>query len=98
MKTTILAAAAIAALGIVSARAEGNGGAPAGSAMRQAANGNPEIPATQWFAMSPAARQAMIKQLQERQAATLWPGRIQTPSAVAQHGAAPHADSARAEM
>ena len=47
MKTMILAAAAVVALGMGTAFAEGEGGPTAGGLEWQAANGNPTIPATE---------------------------------------------------
>jgi hypothetical protein len=66
MKTMILAAAAVVALGMGTAFAEGEGGPTAGGLEWQAANGNPTIPATEWFAMTPAAREARVQQLQQQ--------------------------------
>jgi hypothetical protein len=56
MKTMFLAAAVLA-LGVgSSAYAEGEGGDAAGAMQWRAANGNAEVPATQWFAATPAQR------------------------------------------
>lgn len=50
MKTMILAAAAVLAIGAGSAFAEGEGGATAEALQWQAENGNPRVPATEYFA------------------------------------------------
>jgi hypothetical protein len=89
MRTLILAAVAVAALGVSSAFAEGEGGPTAGGLEWQAANGNPTIPATEWFAMTTAAREARVQQLQQQAAAALWPGLTQNGHAVAQGNANP---------
>ena len=89
MKTMILAAAVVA-LGMGSAFAEGEGGPTAGGLEWQAANGNPTIPATEWFAMTPAAREARVQQLQQQAASALWPGLTRHGNAVAQGNAIPH--------
>jgi hypothetical protein len=74
MKTmTTIFAVAVAVLGSSAAYAEGNGGAPTGYETWQTANGNPTIPATQWFAMTPEQRVAKVQQMQQRQADALWP-------------------------
>lgn len=91
MKTiTIMVAAAVAVLGVSAAHAEGNGGAPTGYETWQTANGNPTIPATQWFAMTPEQRAARVQQMQQRQDEALWPGSTQTGATVAQDGKTPH--------
>ena len=90
MKTMILAAVAVVALGMGTAFADGEGGPTAGGLEWQAANGNPTIPATEWFAMTPAAREARVQQLQQQAASALWPGLTQNGNAVAQGNANPH--------
>jgi hypothetical protein len=60
MKTMIIAAAAVLALGIGSAAyAEGEGGATATGLQWQARNGNATVPATEWFAATPAQRELL---------------------------------------
>jgi len=86
----ILAAVAVAALGMGPAFAEGEGGPTASGLEWQAANGNPAIPATEWFAMTPAAREARVQQLQQQAAAALWPGVAANGNALAQGRANPH--------
>ena len=55
-----------------SAHAEGNGGPLTGSDHWQTIMGNPTIPATEWFAMTPAQRQARVRQLQLAADKALW--------------------------
>src|ERR1700722_9507032 len=90
MKTMILAAVAVVALGMGTAFAEGEGGPTAGGLEWQAANGNPTIPATEWVAVAPGAREARVQQLQQQAASALWPGLTQNGNAVAQGSANPH--------
>ena len=71
MKMIILAAT-VAALAAGPAFAEGNGGTIFGYDRWQGANGNPSIPSTQWFSMTPDQRQAMQHQLQQQQAGQIW--------------------------
>jgi hypothetical protein len=60
MKTTILAAAAVLILGVGSAAyADGEGGASATGLQWQARNGNATVPATEWFAATPAQRELL---------------------------------------
>jgi hypothetical protein len=89
MKTIILAAAAVAALGCLPAFAEGNGGTFSGSDRWQGANGNPTIPGTEWYNMNQAQRDAKVHQMQQQQAGAIW-GSPQTgnQTGVAQTGAA----------
>lgn len=86
MKTMILAAAMALAMG--TAYADGVGGQTASALRWQAANGNPEIPRTERFALSPAARSARVQQMQEQAAATIWGA--PSGNAVAQSSAKPH--------
>jgi hypothetical protein len=59
MKTMMLAAAAVLALGLSSAAyAEGEGGTATGEQW-QARNGNALVPAAEWFAATPAQRQLL---------------------------------------
>jgi hypothetical protein len=59
MKTMMLAAAAVLALGVGSAAyAEGEGGTATGEQW-QARNGNALVPSTEWFAASPAQRELL---------------------------------------
>jgi hypothetical protein len=59
MKTMILAAAAVLALGVGSAAyAESEGGTATGEQW-QARNGNALVPSTEWFAATPAQRQLL---------------------------------------
>ena len=90
MKTMMLAAVAVVALGMGSAFAEGNGGATAGALQWQAANGNPDISGTEWFALSPAGRAALVQQRQQRALAALRPDLAQSGNAVAQSSANRH--------
>lgn len=83
MKTVILAALAAVTLGVGPALAGEGGGRTAGALQWQAANGNPTIPATEWFALSPAQREARVQQLQQQAAAAVFPGRAGSGSAVA---------------
>ena len=62
MKTLILSAAAVLALGVGSAFADGEGGASATGEQWQARNGNALVPATEWFAATPAQRQLLSHQ------------------------------------
>ena len=60
MKTMIIAAAAVLALGVGSAAyADGEGGASATGLQWQARNGNATVPATEWFAATPAQRELL---------------------------------------
>jgi hypothetical protein len=62
MKTMMLAAAAVLALGVGSvAYAESEGDSAAGE-MWQARNGNATVPATEWFAATPAQREVLSHQ------------------------------------
>jgi hypothetical protein len=62
MKTMILAAAAVLALGVGSAAyAESEGGSAAGE-MWQARNGNALVPMTEWLAATPAQRELLSHQ------------------------------------
>ena len=59
MKTMILAAAAVLALGVgPAAYAESEGDSATGQ-MWQARNGNATVPATEWFAATPAQRELL---------------------------------------
>jgi hypothetical protein len=64
MKTMVLAAAAVLALGVGSAAyaGEGNGGASGTGLRWQARNGNATVPATEWFAATPAQRELLSHQ------------------------------------
>jgi hypothetical protein len=61
MKTMILAAAAVLTLGVGPAAyaGEGNGGASRTGLRWQARNGNATVPATEWFAATPAQREVL---------------------------------------
>lgn len=72
MKMIVLALAAVAALGASPTFADGSGGTTAGYERWQAANGNPTIPATDWYRMSPPQRIARVQLLQQQQAAAIW--------------------------
>ena len=72
MKTMILAAIAALSLGMGTAVAQGEGGPTASALDWQAANGNPSISGTKWFALSPAARAARVQQLQQQAAAAIF--------------------------
>ena len=62
MKTMMLAAAAVLALGLSSAAyAEGEGGTATGEQW-QARNGNALVPATEWFAATPTQREVLSHQ------------------------------------
>ena len=62
MKTMILAAAAVLALGVgPAAYAESEGDSATGQ-MWQARNGNATVPATEWFAATPAQRELLSHQ------------------------------------
>ena len=62
MKTMMLAAAAVLALGVGSAAyAEGEGATATGEQW-QARNGNALVPATEWFAATPAQRELLSHQ------------------------------------
>ena len=62
MKTVIFAAAAVLALGVgLDAYAE-NEGEGATAQMWQARNGNATVPATEWFAATPAQREVLSHQ------------------------------------
>jgi hypothetical protein len=63
MKTMIIAAAAVLALGVGSAAyADGEGGATATGLQWQARNGNATVPATEWFAASRAQQELLSHQ------------------------------------
>ena len=63
MKTMMLAGAAVLALGVGSAAyAESEGGDSATGQMWQARNGNATVPATEWFAATPAQREQLSHQ------------------------------------
>jgi hypothetical protein len=62
MRTMILAAAAVLALSVgQAAYAEGEGGTATGE-LWQARNGNAQVPATEWFAATPAQREMLSHQ------------------------------------
>jgi len=84
----IILAAAVAAITAGPALAEGNGGTIFGYDRWQAANGNPTIPSTQWFGMTPDQRQAVQHRMQQDQAAQIWghPQPGTPPTGVAQTG------------
>ena len=64
MKTMIVTAAAVLVLGVGSAAyaGEGDGGASATGLRWQARNGNATVPATEWFAATPAQREVLSHQ------------------------------------
>jgi len=59
MKTMILAAAAALALGVGSAAYAESEGENATADLWQARNGNATVPATEWFAATPAQRELL---------------------------------------
>jgi hypothetical protein len=71
MKTIVFAAAILAGLG-GSALAEGNGGPPTGYERWQSAMGNPTIPSTEWFAMTPDQRRARVHKMQMSAERGIW--------------------------
>ena len=62
MKTMMLAAAAVLALGIGSAAYAESVGENAAVDMWQARNGNATVPATEWFTATPAQRELLSHQ------------------------------------
>jgi hypothetical protein len=63
MKTMMLAAAAVLAVGVGSAAyADGEGGGSATGDMWQARNGNALVPMTEWFAATPTQREVLSHQ------------------------------------
>jgi hypothetical protein len=63
MKPMILAVAAVLALSVGStAYAEGEGGGSGTAELWAARNGNATVPATEWFAATPAQRQVLSHQ------------------------------------
>jgi hypothetical protein len=84
----IILAATVAALAAGPAFAEGNGGTIFGYDRWQGANGNPSIPGTQWFSMTPDQRHAMQQRIQQDQAQQIWghPQSGNPTSGVAQTG------------
>lgn len=71
MKFILFASAILAVLG-GAARAEGNGGPPTGYERWQAAMGNPTIPSTEWFIMTPDQQRARVRKLQMAAERGIW--------------------------
>jgi hypothetical protein len=85
----IILAATVVAFAAGPAFAEGNGGTIFGYDRWQAANGNPTIPSTQWFSLTPDQRKAMQHKMQQDQAQQIWHPQTGNPTGVAQSGARP---------
>ena len=62
MKTMIIAAAAVLALGVGSVAYAESEGENATADLWQARNGNATVPATEWFAATPAQREVLSHQ------------------------------------
>ena len=73
MKRIILAGAAVMTLGVGTAFADGPGAPSAIYTQWFAAACMPTVPATQWYAMTPQARLAMVQRMQQVAAASVWP-------------------------
>jgi hypothetical protein len=71
MRVIVFATAILAVLG-GAAHAEGNGGPPTGYERWQAAMGNPTIPSTEWFAMTPDQRRTRVRKLQMAAEKGIW--------------------------
>jgi hypothetical protein len=71
MKAILFATVILAGFG-GSAHAEGNGGPPTGYERWQTAMGNPTIPSTEWFAMTPDQRRARVRKMQTAAKKAIW--------------------------